>query len=193
MKLDSQEYAPPDPAKIDADSPRRSTTGRAPWRRPEKIRQAVQKVGPVLEKVKQELGIGGVCRTGRIIRPLPGRTATHGGWPRLACTNEPIGKEPISMRHYEIVFIVHPDQSEQVPGDGRALQGRHRARATARCTASRTGAAASSPTRSPKVHKAHYVLMNIECDNETLDRARALVQVQRRRAAPPHRQDGQGA
>ena len=42
------------------------------------------------------------------------------------------------------------------------------ARAAARSTASRTGAAASSPIPIEKVHKAHYVLMNIECDNETL-------------------------
>ena len=72
------------------------------------------------------------------------------------------------MRHYEIVFIVHPDQSEQVPGDGRALPRRWSPAAAARSIASKTGAAASSPTRSQKMHKAHYVLMNIECDNETL-------------------------
>ena len=53
------------------------------------------------------------------------------------------------MRHYEIVFIVHPDQSEQVPADGRALQGRHRQRSG---TVHRLEdwAGASSPTRSPR-------------------------------------------
>ena len=41
-------------------------------------------------------------------------------------------------------------------------------RATARCTASRTGAGASWRIPLAKVHKAHYVLMNIECDSETI-------------------------
>ncbi len=53
------------------------------------------------------------------------------------------------MRHYEIVFIVHPDQSEQVP----AMVERYRAMvtaATAESTASKIGAAASWPIRSPR-------------------------------------------
>jgi len=72
------------------------------------------------------------------------------------------------MRHYEIVFIVHPDQSEQVP----AMIERYRAMVSAR-----TGKIhrledwgrrqMSYPIQ--KMHKAHYVLMNIECDQETLD------------------------
>ncbi len=71
------------------------------------------------------------------------------------------------MRHYEIVFIVHPDQSEQVP----AMIERYKNTVT---------------TRGGKIHrvedwgrrqlaymiqklaKAHYVCMNIECDSETL-------------------------
>jgi len=72
------------------------------------------------------------------------------------------------MRHYEIVFIVHPDQSEQVP----AMIDRYKSILT---------------THGGKVHriedwgrrqmaymidklaKAHYVCMNIECDQKTLE------------------------
>lgn len=71
------------------------------------------------------------------------------------------------MRHYEIVLIVHPDQSEQVPamieryrtmiesGNGRI----HRLEDWGRRQL-------AYPIN--KVHKAHYVLMNIECALETL-------------------------
>ena len=72
------------------------------------------------------------------------------------------------MRHYEICFIVHPDQSEQVPG----MVERYRA-----IVAARGGAIhrledwgrrqLAYPIQ--KIHKAHYVLMNIECDGETLN------------------------
>ena len=72
------------------------------------------------------------------------------------------------MRHYEIVFIVHPDQSEQVPamverykGDIAARNGIvHRLEDWGRRQL-------TYPLQ--KVHKAHYVLMNIECDQETVD------------------------
>ncbi len=72
------------------------------------------------------------------------------------------------MRHYEIVFLVHPDQSEQVPamidrykgmiasGGGRI----HRLEDWGRRQLAYPIA---------KVHKAHYVLMNIECDQKTLN------------------------
>jgi len=72
------------------------------------------------------------------------------------------------MRHYEIVFLVHPDQSEQVPamierykgmigsGGGRL----HRLEDWGRRQLAYPIA---------KVHKAHYVLMNIESDQKTLD------------------------
>jgi small subunit ribosomal protein S6 len=72
------------------------------------------------------------------------------------------------MRHYEIVFLVHPDQSEQVPamidrykgmiaaGEGRV----HRLEDWGRRQLAYPIA---------KVHKAHYVLVNIECDQKTLD------------------------
>ncbi|MCB6184180.1 30S ribosomal protein S6 [Leeia sp. TBRC 13508] len=72
------------------------------------------------------------------------------------------------MRHYEIVFIVHPDQSEQVPamvtryktlieGNGGKI---HRLEDWGRRQL-------AYPIQ--KIHKAHYVLMNIEVNQATLD------------------------
>jgi small subunit ribosomal protein S6 len=72
------------------------------------------------------------------------------------------------MRHYEIVFIVHPDQSEQVP----AMVERYRGIVTARNGTLHRLEDWGRRQLSyliQKVHKAHYVLMNIECDQETLD------------------------
>src|SRR5438309_2936110 len=71
------------------------------------------------------------------------------------------------MRHYEVVFIVHPDQSEQVP----AMVERYRTMVTGR--GGRIHRLEDWGRRQmaypvAKVHKAHYVLMNIECDAETL-------------------------
>jgi small subunit ribosomal protein S6 len=71
------------------------------------------------------------------------------------------------MRHYEVVFIVHPDQSEQVP----AMVERYRNTVAARQgKVHRLEDWGRRQLAYPieKVHKAHYVLMNIECDNETL-------------------------
>ncbi|HJW02621.1 MAG TPA: 30S ribosomal protein S6 [Azospira sp.] len=71
------------------------------------------------------------------------------------------------MRHYEIVFIVHPDQSEQVP----AMVERYRSIVTTRNgQIHRLEDWGRRQLAYPiqKMHKAHYVLMNIECDNETL-------------------------
>jgi small subunit ribosomal protein S6 len=71
------------------------------------------------------------------------------------------------MRHYEIVFIVHPDQSEQVP----AMIERYKASVTTRGGVvhriedwGRRQMAYSIQ----KLAKAHYICMNVECDNETL-------------------------
>ena len=72
------------------------------------------------------------------------------------------------MRHYEIVFLVHPDQSEQVPAMIERYRGMiaggqgaiHRLEDWGRRQLAYPIA---------KVHKAHYVLMNIECDKKTLD------------------------
>ncbi|HSN41429.1 MAG TPA: 30S ribosomal protein S6 [Burkholderiales bacterium] len=72
------------------------------------------------------------------------------------------------MRHYEIVFIVHPDQSEQVP----AMVERYRQMVTGKNgKIHRLEDWGRRQMTYPieKVHKAHYVLMNIECDQETLD------------------------
>ena len=72
------------------------------------------------------------------------------------------------MRHYEIVILVHPDQSEQAP----AMIERYRS-----MIESKSGKIhrledwgrrqLAYPIQ--KVHKAHYVLMNLECDKEALD------------------------
>ena len=72
------------------------------------------------------------------------------------------------MRHYEVVFLVHPGQSEQVP----AMVGRYRA------VIENGGGLVhrfenwgrrqlSYPIQD--IHKAHYVLMNVECDQATID------------------------
>ena len=54
-------YVPPDPAKIEIDNPEALRFwARALETKEDKIRQAVRKVGPMLEKVKTELGIAGV-------------------------------------------------------------------------------------------------------------------------------------
>jgi len=72
------------------------------------------------------------------------------------------------MRHYEVVFMVHPDQSEQVPGmierytqaiekDGGNV---HRMEDWGRRQL-------AYPIN--KIHKAHYVMMNVEASNEAMD------------------------
>jgi len=72
------------------------------------------------------------------------------------------------MRHYEICFIVHPDQSEQVP----AMIDRYKAMiATGSGKLHRIEDWGRRQLAYPieKLVKAHYVLMNIECDGKTLD------------------------
>jgi small subunit ribosomal protein S6 len=72
------------------------------------------------------------------------------------------------MRHYEVVFIVHPDQSEQVP----AMIERYRTMISGnKGTIHRLEDWGRRQLAYPinKIHKAHYVLMNIECNQETLD------------------------
>ena len=69
------------------------------------------------------------------------------------------------MRHYEIVFIVHPDQSEQVP----AMIERYRTMVTGpggRIHRLEDWGRRQLAYPIQKVHKAHYVLMNIECGAE---------------------------
>ncbi|MDH5324719.1 MAG: 30S ribosomal protein S6 [Gammaproteobacteria bacterium] len=76
------------------------------------------------------------------------------------------------MRHYEIVFLVHPDQSEQVPAmtdrykaiieaDGGSI---HRLEDWGRRQL-------AYPIN--KIHKAHYVLMNVECGGDALEEIRS--------------------
>jgi small subunit ribosomal protein S6 len=72
------------------------------------------------------------------------------------------------MRHYEIVFMVHPDQSAQVP----AMLERYRSLIeSASGTIHRLEDWGRRQLAYPinKIHKAHYVLLNIECDQATLD------------------------
>ena len=71
------------------------------------------------------------------------------------------------MRHYEICFLVHPDQSEQVP----AMLERYRSMIEEKGgSIHRLEDWGRRQLAYPvaKLHKAHYVLMNIECDDETL-------------------------
>ncbi|RLA38890.1 MAG: 30S ribosomal protein S6 [Gammaproteobacteria bacterium] len=72
------------------------------------------------------------------------------------------------MRHYEIIFIVHPDQSEQVP----SMVERYTSIVTANGGAiHRLEDWGRRHLAYPiqKIHKAHYVLMNVECGQEELD------------------------
>ena len=72
------------------------------------------------------------------------------------------------MRHYEVVFIVHPDQSEQVP----AMIERYQTLLTTNSgNIHRLEDWGRRQLAYPiqKIHKAHYVLMNIECDQKTLE------------------------
>jgi small subunit ribosomal protein S6 len=71
------------------------------------------------------------------------------------------------MRHYEVVFLVHPSQSEQVPAMIERYRGNLEGRGGKIHRLEDWG---RRPLAYPinKVHKAHYVLMNIECDQEAL-------------------------
>lgn len=72
------------------------------------------------------------------------------------------------MRHYEVVFIVHPDQSEQVP----AMTERYQTLVTGNGgKVHRTEDWGRRQLAYPiqKLVKAHYVCLNIECDQATLE------------------------
>ena len=72
------------------------------------------------------------------------------------------------MRHYEIVFLVHPDQSEQVP----AMVERYQGMVTAsNGTVHRSEDWGRRQLAHPitKVHKAHYVMLNVECTHDVID------------------------
>jgi len=72
------------------------------------------------------------------------------------------------MRHFEVVFLVHPSQSEQVPAMVERYRGNLEKRGG---VVHRFEDWGRRPLAYPinKVHKAHYVLMNVECDQEAID------------------------
>jgi len=72
------------------------------------------------------------------------------------------------MRHYEVVFLVHPDQSEQVPAMLERYKGVVTADGGQVHRLEDWGRRQLAHTIN-KVHKAHYVLMNIECEQPALD------------------------
>mgnify|MGYP000844836104 FL=1 len=77
------------------------------------------------------------------------------------------------MRHYEVVFLVHPDQSEQVP----AMTARYRGVVEEKGgKVHRLEDWGRRQLAYPinKIHKAHYVLMNIECDGASLEELKTL-------------------
>ncbi|MCV6638208.1 30S ribosomal protein S6 [Candidatus Albibeggiatoa sp. nov. NOAA] len=77
------------------------------------------------------------------------------------------------MKHYEIVFLVHPDQSEQVP----AMIERYRSVVEAKGgSVHRLEDWGRRQLAYPinKVHKAHYILMNVECDVEVIDELNSI-------------------
>lgn len=72
------------------------------------------------------------------------------------------------MRHYEVVFLVHPDQSEQVP----AMLERYRAlieQSGGQIHRLEDWGRRQLAYLINKVHKAHYIMLNIECTQEALD------------------------
>jgi small subunit ribosomal protein S6 len=77
------------------------------------------------------------------------------------------------MRHYEVVFLVHPDQSEQVPG---MIERYSQMIADSGGTMHRKEDWGRRQLAYPinKIHKAHYVLMNVECNHEVLDEITTL-------------------
>ncbi|MBC52476.1 MAG: 30S ribosomal protein S6 [Gammaproteobacteria bacterium] len=72
------------------------------------------------------------------------------------------------MRHYEIVFVVHPDQSDQVP----AMVERYKQMITesgGQIHREEDWGRRQLAYPINKIHKAHYVLMNVECNQDVLD------------------------
>ena len=77
------------------------------------------------------------------------------------------------MRHYEVVILVHPDQSEQVPG---MIERYTQLMADNGGSVHRMEDWGRRQLAYPinKIHKAHYVMMNIECGGETLEELSTL-------------------
>ena len=77
------------------------------------------------------------------------------------------------MRHYEVVFLVHPDQSEQVPGMiERYTQLMSESGGKVHRMEDWGRRQLAYPIN--KIHKAHYVMMNIECGGEALEELSTL-------------------
>lgn len=72
-----------------------------------------------------------------------------------------------TMRHYEIVFLVHPDQSEQVPAMIERYKGIIESKGGKIHRLEDWGRRQLAYSIN-KIHKAHYVLMNVECGNEEM-------------------------
>ena len=72
------------------------------------------------------------------------------------------------MRHYEIVFLVHPDQSDQVPGMIERYQGVIE-RGNGVVHRTEDWGRRQLAYHINKIHKAHYVLMNVEASNEAME------------------------
>ena len=73
------------------------------------------------------------------------------------------------MRHYEIVFLVHPDQSEQVPAMIERYKSLIEGNGSGKIHRLEDWGRRQLAYPISKVHKAHYVLMNLECDQKALD------------------------
>lgn len=76
------------------------------------------------------------------------------------------------MRHYEIVFLVHPDQSEQVPAMVERYQGMVTGSGGAIHRSEDWGRRQLAHPIN-KIHKAHYVLLNVECDFPVIEEIKA--------------------
>lgn len=72
------------------------------------------------------------------------------------------------MRHYEVVFLVHPDQSEQVPGMVERYKGSIEA-SGGKIHRLEDWGRRQLAYPIEDIHKAHYILMNIECGQQALD------------------------
>ena len=77
------------------------------------------------------------------------------------------------MKHYEIIFLVHPDQSEQVPAMIERYQAVIEGKA-GRIHRLEDWGRRQLAYSINKIHKAHYVLMNIECDIAVINELNGL-------------------
>ena len=96
------------------------------------------------------------------------------------------------MRHYEVVFLVHPDQSDQVPGMIERYE-QLIERGNGRVHRKEDWGRRQLSYPIDKIHKAHYVMMNIEVDGPTLEELESAFRfndavirdmIIRRKAAP---------